>query len=106
MNSRVETILKDLRSRLDALYGDRLVRLVLYGSHARGDAGEESDIDVLIVLKGPFDYWEELRRTEEAMASVCLEYDVVVSTVFLTPEEAELSRHPLPANIRREGITV
>jgi len=106
MNPNVQMILKDLRTRLEALYGDRLVRLVLYGSQARGDAVEESDIDVMVVLKGPFDYWEELRRTEEPVANLCLEYDVVISTVFLTPEDAESSRHPLPVSVRREGVPV
>jgi predicted nucleotidyltransferase len=106
VDSRLQTILKDLRARLEAIYGDRLVRLVLYGSQARGDGAGDSDIDVVVVLKGPLNYWEELRRTEETVASLCLEHDAVVSTIFLTPKEADESRNPIPVNIRREGIVV
>lgn len=49
----IQPLLTDLRAALEELYGDRLVRLVLYGSQARGDAHDESDVDVLVVLEGP-----------------------------------------------------
>ena len=52
MTANVGTILAELRRRFDALYGERLLRMVLYGSQARGDAEPGSDIDVLVVLAG------------------------------------------------------
>ena len=52
MNPRLKAILTELRSRLESLYGDRLVKLILYGSQARGDAEPDSDIDVLVVRQG------------------------------------------------------
>ena len=62
MNEKLQTILAELKSRLEALYGDRLVNLVLYGSQARGDAEPGSDIDVLVVLRGPVNAGEEISR--------------------------------------------
>jgi predicted nucleotidyltransferase len=53
MNEKLQTILTELRRRFEALYGERLVRMVLFGSQAREDAELGSDIDVLVVLKGP-----------------------------------------------------
>lgn len=38
MNEKLTAILAELRQYLEALYGERLVQIVLYGSQARGDA--------------------------------------------------------------------
>jgi predicted nucleotidyltransferase len=44
--------LQALRERLRDRFGERLERMVLFGSYARGEAGPESDIDVLVVIRG------------------------------------------------------
>ena len=54
--------------------------VVLFGSYARGDAHPpDSDIDVMIVLKGEFDYAEEEKRSSDLIASLCLENEVLIS---------------------------
>lgn len=52
MSEKVHAIMKELRRQLEALYGPRLIRMVLYGSQSCGDAEPGSDIDVLVVLGG------------------------------------------------------
>ena len=51
------------RAALQALCGDRLRLLVLFGFRARGDAQKDSDFGLLIVLDGPVDTGREARRT-------------------------------------------
>jgi len=51
------------RSHFEEIYGDRLVKMVLFGSQARGEADADSDIDVLVVLKGEVNPGEEIKRT-------------------------------------------
>src|SRR5258708_30630880 len=46
----VAAALTKLRSGLEARFGSRLREVVLFGSHARGTATEESDVDVLVVV--------------------------------------------------------
>lgn len=86
-----------------ALRGD-IDSILLYGSHARGDAAEGSDIDVLVVLKGSFDYGEMLERTSDATAEISLEYDIVISRAFVSREDYESKETPFLMNVRREAV--
>ena len=106
MEPPVRTILAELRQALEALYGPRLLHMVLYGSQARGEAVEGSDIDVLVVLEGPVSPGEEISRTGTLVADLSLEHDVVVSCLFASAERYAEERSPWLMNIRREGITV
>jgi uncharacterized protein len=71
-------IIKEYRSRLVATLGDELHSIVLYGSQARKEAVEGSDIDVLCVMNNPFRYGDLIMRTSQATAEVSL-------TRFRTP---------------------
>ena len=103
-NPKVKTIVTELRNSLEALYGSRLVSMMLFGSHARGDAEPGSDIDVLVVLKEPVHPGMEIARTSEIRAELSLKYDVVVSCTYVSAERYITEQSPLLINIRREGI--
>lgn len=106
MNEKLKTILNELRRRFEEIYGERLVRMVLFGSQARGDAEPGSDIDVLVVLKGTVSPCEEIARTINDVADISLEYDEVVSCAFISEEQFEQERSPLLLNVRREGVAI
>ena len=106
MGSEIRAILKDLSIRLKAIYNERLDRLVLYGSQARGDAQSQSDIDVLVVLHGEVDPGTEISRTAKDVAAVSLDHDVVVCCLFISTEQYKNEQSPLLLNIRREGVLV
>lgn len=99
-------ILGKLRRYLEELYGDRLVQLVLYGSHARGNAHTESDIDVLIVLKEPFDFVAEVNRTNDFIADLCLDHAMLVSAPIASASQLASAQTPFFINVRREGVPV
>lgn len=93
-------------ARLGDLYGDRLVRVVLYGSHARGEAGSESDIDLLVVLRDMDSPWEELRRMDELLWRLSFEHDVTLSALPVTENQFRRSGKPVLAEARSHGKTV
>ena len=106
MGPALEKILKELRRRLEALYGNRLVRLSLYGSQARGDATTGSDIDILVVLEGPVAPCAEIARTLNDVAEVSLDHGVVIACVFVSQEAYEHEQSPLLLNVRQQEIAI
>ena len=48
---RIDNILKEIRDELKKIYSGRLKEVILFGSYARGDFKEESDIDIILLLK-------------------------------------------------------
>jgi uncharacterized protein len=106
MNEKLQTILAELRARLAAEYGDRLVEVILFGSQARGDATPESDIDVMVVLKGAVNPFAEIDRTSCLIAELSLQFDILISRTFLSEQEYREGQSSLLHNVRREGVFV
>jgi predicted nucleotidyltransferase len=103
-----DPILKRLRDALDALYGDRIERVVLFGSRARGDAGEDSDYDVAVFLKDLKEgdlanRWQELDRLAVLCSKILRDSDAFIDA---KPYPAGAYRNPtvLMGEIRREGV--
>lgn len=105
-SQKLNTVLAEMRSQLNKLYGSRLVRLVLYGSQARGDALPGSDVDVLVVLAGPVEPATEIERVSPITAALSLEHDIVISCVYISEKRYIQENSPLLLNVRREGIAV
>lgn len=92
------------KEALQGHYGDRLDQVVLFGSHARGEATSESDIDLLIVLRGPVDPLAEIEVLSDLAWEVDLEHDVLLSVVPLSAADYASRVSPLLVNVRREGV--
>ena len=103
--------LAELVERLRRRYGDDLLRVVLFGSKARGDFDEESDLDVLVVVTriSDADYWRHRREIIAETYDLELEHGAVFSFLLLDePEYAQMRRWNLliNRNIERDGITL
>jgi len=86
------------------VYGDRLKGTYLFGSYARGEADQESDLDILIVLDAFDRYAHEVQRTGALAADLSLKYGVTVSLVFLREHEWLKGDTPFLSNVRDEAI--
>jgi predicted nucleotidyltransferase len=97
--------LADYLAQLRAACGDRLLRVMLFGSKARGDSEPESDIDILVVLRGELDGLKD--KLADLSYDISLNYGVVVSDLVVGERRYEwMSRHnePLLSEVMREGV--
>ncbi|MBE9012403.1 nucleotidyltransferase domain-containing protein [Pseudanabaenaceae cyanobacterium LEGE 13415] len=106
LNPKLRRVLHRLKQELTALYRDRLEALVLYGSFARCEQTDASDIDVLVVLKGEVSQVDEIWRMGEVGTKLLLEYDELVSVVPTSQAEFYNPNSPLLQTIHQEGILV
>lgn len=104
--SRLKGLLAELRNELGRLLGERFEAAYLYGSWARSQPRPGLDIDVLVVVRGEFDYGEMIQRTSRLVAALSLKHDVVISRVFVSKERFEREQSPFLLNVRREAVAV
>jgi predicted nucleotidyltransferase len=98
-----DPILKRFRTALDAIYGDRIERVVLFGSRARGDAHEDSDYDVAVFLKNFEDRWQEIDRIIPVVTDILYEDEAFIHAMPYR-SGAYRDRTSLMREIRREGL--
>lgn len=102
-NIGLQTILAELSDALRARLGPRFAGLWLYGSEARGEAGIDSDIDLILLLRGMERPGREIDRIADILADFNLEYGVLLSVVPAEEAELEHASGPFWRNVRREG---
>ena len=102
---QIEHILKEFKQQISKLYGQRLKKVVLYGSYARGQANDEhSDIDLAIVLEGDVAAGKEIDRLIDVITDINLYYGVLLSVYPVSEENYRSVNSPLLLNLRKEGI--
>ena len=98
-----DPVLKRFRAALDELYGDRIERVILYGSRARGDHHPDSDYDIAVFLHGVADRWQEVDRIVPIVTDILYEDEAFIHAMPY-PAGMYEAQVPLMHEIRREGI--
>src|SRR5438477_2358216 len=98
-----DPVLHRFCAALDELYGDRIERIVLFGSRARGTSHRESDYDVAVFLKDLTDRRAEQRRLVDLKLELIDETGEDIQAIPL-PAGSYGERTPLMHEIRVDGI--
>ncbi len=93
-----------VRVGLKRLYGERLRGVYLYGSAARDQLTTDSDIDIAIVLDDVADSFVEHERAGQLGSDISLEYDAVVSFLFISEVDFQKGRFAVHRIVKEEGI--
>jgi len=94
----------ELKLGLNGIHGSRLKGLYLYGSYARREEEEESDVDILIVLDQFDIYAREVDRTGELGSDLSLKNGITVSQVFIRESDWLNGDTPFLSNVREEAL--
>lgn len=97
-------LLKRVKDDLSKVYGSRLKGIILYGSEARGEAEPDSDIDMLVILDGGVNLWEDIRKIVDAIYPLQLEVMRPIHALPVDVADYEAGEYALYRNAKRDGI--
>ena len=104
MDKRTEELVREYREGLKEIYGDRFLGVYLFGSYARGEQDQESDVDLLVVLDRIDGYGAEVDRTGHLTSELALKYGLSLSRVFVSRQQWEHGDTAFIGHARSEAI--
>ncbi|SOD93038.1 nucleotidyltransferase domain-containing protein [Spirosoma fluviale] len=100
----LDALTAEFKQAMQELYGERLAKVILYGSYARGDFQPESDVDFMVVLKDrELKRLQEIERTTDVVLRLFDKYGRLISFMPTTEETYTSNDFLFYRNIRREG---
>lgn len=105
LDPKDDPVLKRFRAELERVYGDKLARVVLFGSRARGDARPDSDYDVAVFLKESDGFWDETGRLAEIEVDLIAREDAIVHALPFFVGDYE-RRTLFMRDVRQEGVDI
>ena len=107
LTSKERDIIKEFKSRVMERYPDEAINIIIFGSKARGEAFEESDIDILVITKS--DDWRMGDQIRNIGYTLELKHNMILSIQVVSQGHiAYLKRihSQFIRNIEKEGITL
>lgn len=105
---RIQPMLETFINKLKPIYGEALKRVILFGSYARGEEHEESDVDIFLLLDMTED---EIGSKDHELSRAQFEMNCIDPTLDLQPVTVPLARfckwksvHPFYINVMEEGV--
>ncbi|REA58475.1 nucleotidyltransferase domain-containing protein [Dyadobacter luteus] len=103
----VAKLTEEFVREISELYQERLDKVILFGSYARGEQTEDSDIDYLVVLNDhEIRPYTEISNMSEITFGLSLKYAVSVSAIPTTSSKLEAKLTPLMSNVYLDGIEI
>lgn len=104
MDPKIKRLIDQIKAHLHERYGEGIKRVILYGSHARGEATEDSDVDVLVLVDQSLNPREVEGNLRDLLYDMILDEGEPVSVIAVSEERFENYNSPFMMNVRKEGI--
>lgn len=107
MNPAIQPLLDTLKQRLQAHYGARLHKVILFGSQARGDYAADSDIDVLVVLADDlFNPYQEIHAVTPIVVDFTYLYPNLLSPIVISRRTFEEQQSVFVRQVAADGVAL
>ena len=101
---KLDKILSEVKKQAYNIYHEYLSNMILYGSWARGEAAEGSDIDILLVLKGRNTLNDKYRKLINVVGDIELNHSTEISVITVSENQYRKNKMPFFRNVKNEGI--
>ena len=102
----INDITQEIKRYLIDSYNEKVKHLIVYGSFARGDATEESDIDLLVVVDDQLDPIKVEDRLNDFLFQILIERGELISVLAIPERIYKQYNSPFLANVRQDGISL
>ena len=109
MPKNVNKEIKKFTEEIKQLLGNRLKKIILYGSYARGDYNKQSDVDIMILTDLSFKEIEEYRdKISDIAYDIELDTGIVLSPIVKNIEKynSRVNFVPFYKNVQKEGVVL
>ena len=104
MDDKVQSLIDRIKTHLSKKYGEGISRVILYGSHVRGEATKDSDIDVLVLVDQSLNPFQVRESLSDFLFDILLEEGELVSVIVIPENLFENYNSPFILNVKREGL--
>jgi len=104
MDERIKNLINRIKAHLVKMYGQKIRKVILYGSYVRGQATRDSDIDILVLVDKSLNPFEIRESLSDLLFDILLEEGELVSVIAVPEDFFENYNSPFMMNVKKEGV--
>jgi predicted nucleotidyltransferase len=106
MDQKIRRLLDQVKTYLQEQYGESVRKVILYGSHARGEATKDSDVDVLVLVDDSLNPTEVRKSLSDLLFDMLMDEGELISVLAIPESFFDNYNFPFMLNVRKEGVLV
>jgi predicted nucleotidyltransferase len=104
MDEKIKQLIDRIKAHLRKVYGEKIKKVILYGSYVRGEATSESDIDILLLVDQSLNSFEVRESLSDLLFDILLDEGELISVIAIPEKLYENYNSPFLLNAKREGL--
>ena len=104
MDERIKSLINQLKAQLIEMYGERIKKIILYGSFVRGEATRDSDIVILVLVDESLNPFKVRESISDLLYDILLDEGELISVIAVPEDLFENYNSPFMLNVKKEGL--